>query len=106
MNTIPEDAQRLVARLRLLADEIESAARYGVPIPYMVSTSGHQFGGASFHATEGEYDAWVDYTFGGDENAVGEDYEHKGTDWSRARVNVNGLPLEFSCIRSSAKAAS
>lgn len=102
MNTIPEDAQRLVQRLRMLADEIESAARYGVPIPYMVSTSGHKCGTASFAATEEEFDAWVDYTFGGDENAHGEDYEHNGKNWSRARVDVNGLPLEFSCSRATA----
>lgn len=106
MNTIPEDAQRLAERLRMLADEIESAARYGVPIPYMVSVSGHQLGGASFHATADEFDAWVDYTFGGDEHAAGEDYEHRGSAWSRAKVNVNGLPLEFACQRESTKAAS
>lgn len=106
MIAIPEDGQRLADRLRMLADEVESAARYGIPIPYMVSVSGHQFGGASFHATEDEYDAWVDYTFGGDENAAGEDYQHRGSNWSRAKVNVNGLPLEFSCQRATAEAAS
>lgn len=100
MSTIPEDAQRLVARLRMLADEIESAARYGVPIPYMVSASGHKFGGASFSATEAEFDAWVDYTFEGDESADREDYEHDGSAWSRAQVTVNGLPLVFACTRS------
>jgi hypothetical protein len=101
-HSIPADAQRLADRLRLLADEIESAARYGVPIPYMFSVSGHPYGGASFSATADEFDAWVDYTFGGDENAHAEDYAHAESDWSRAKVDVNGLPLEFSVRRESA----
>ena len=100
---VPAAAQRLADRLRQLAEEIESAARYGVPIPYMVSASGHTHGGASFAATPDEFDAWVDYTFGGDENAEGEDYDHDGASWSHARVNVNGLPLTFSTKRASAE---
>lgn len=78
----------------------------GIPIPYCVNVSGHQFGGASFSATDEEYAAWVDYTFGGDEHASAEDYEHSGSNWSRAVVNVNSLPLEFSCKRSTAELAS
>lgn len=97
---IPEEAQRLAARLRVLADEVESAARYGVPIPYMVSVSGHTHGGASFAATPAEFDAWVDYT-----EAATEDYRHNGSDWSRAEVVLNeGLPLSFSTARSEAGA--
>jgi hypothetical protein len=106
MHTIPEDAQRLADRLRMLADEVESAARYGVPIPYMFSVSGHLFGGASFHATDEEFDAWVDYTFGDDETATGVDYTRDGASWSRATVNVNGLPLGFACRRSVVEVAS
>ena len=88
---IPADAQRLADRLRDLADEIESAARYGVPIPYMVSVSGHEYGGASFSATEAEFTAWAEYT-----GAKGEDYQHDGRLWSAAKVNLSGLPLAFS----------
>lgn len=33
MNQIPPEAQRLADHLRKTAEEIESAARYGVPIP-------------------------------------------------------------------------
>lgn len=91
MRYIPEDAQRLADRLRMAAEEIESAARYGVPIPYMVSADGHTHGGATFSATEAEFDAWAEYA-----EATVERYEHDGTDWSRACVVVNGLPLRFS----------
>jgi hypothetical protein len=83
----------------MLAEEIESAARYGIPIPSMFSISGHTHGGASFSATPDEFDAWVDYTFGGDENAIAEDYNLDGADWSSASVNVNGLPLRFATQR-------
>jgi hypothetical protein len=104
MYSIPEDAQRLADRLRMLAEEIESAARYGVPIPYCVTASGHEFGGASFHATEDEFDAWVDYTFGNDADATGTDYENDGSAWSSARVNVNGLSMSFATRRTPALA--
>jgi hypothetical protein len=96
---IPEDAQRLADRLRMLADEVESAARYGIPVPYMFSVSGHPRGGASFSATPHEFDSWVDYTFGGDESASGDDYTLDGFEWSSAAVNVNGLPLRFATKR-------
>lgn len=86
----------LARRLRMLADEIESAARYGVPIPFMVSVNGHEHGGASFHLDRpDDFAAWVDYTFGGGEKAVGHDCVHDGQNWSRATVDVNGLPVTF-----------
>jgi len=87
---IPEDAQRLADRLRSLADEIESAARYGVPIPFMVNVNGHTHGGASFSATEHQFAAWAEYA----EAAVEED-DYEGCRWSRAKADLNGLPLEF-----------
>ena len=88
---IPEDAQRLADRLRMAANEIESTARYGVPIPYLISVSGHRYSGASFAATEDEFAAWVDYT-----EAEVEHGHHHGSDWSAAETDVNGLPLRFS----------
>lgn len=97
MATIPEDAQRLAYRLRMAADEIESAARYGVPIPPLVSVDGYQYGGASFSATEHEFAAWVDYT-----EARVEGYEHDGAHWSSAEADVNGLPLRFAVQHDSA----
>ena len=97
MNRIPEDAQRLASRLRAAADEIESAARYGVPIPYMVSASGHKYGALSFSATEAEFAAWVDYT-----EAEVEHGHHHGAAWSSVdRVDVNGLPVSFSVCHGS-----
>lgn len=89
--TIPEDAQRLATRLRMAADEIESAARYGVPIPFSVSVSGHEYGGLSASMTDQEFEAWVTYT-----EAPTEDYDYQGASWSSARVDVNGLPVSMS----------
>jgi hypothetical protein len=92
MTAIPEDVQRLADRLRMAADEIESAARYGVPIPFVVSITGSKYGHMTFHASEHEFDAWADYT-----EAEVEDVEHaNGELWSRATVVINGgLPVAF-----------
>lgn len=88
MQPIPKDAQRLADRLRRLADEVESAARFGVPIPTLMYVSSHKFSDVSFAATEHEFAAWVDYT----EARV----DHDGDEWSSARADCNGLPLSFS----------
>ncbi len=86
------DAATLVARLRQLADEIESAERYGVPIPSNVSVNGYgNIAGASFSATPEEFDAWVEYCI----EAEVEEYDHDGKHWRRAVDDVNGLTLEF-----------
>ena len=95
---IPEDAQRLAARLRMAADEIESAARYGVPIPFCVTVGGHEFASMSFSATEHEFAAWAEYA-----EAAVEQYEHDGYDWSAATADINGLPVRFS-VRHEAEA--
>ena len=87
---VPEDAQRLADRLRMLAVEIESAARYGVPIPYMISATGHSFGHAAFAATAEEFSAWAEYA-----EAEVEEYDHNGAHWLSTTVDVNGLPLQF-----------
>jgi hypothetical protein len=92
---IPPEAQRLANRLRMLAEEIESAARYGVPIPYMVSSSGHAHGRATFAATPEEFAAWADYT-----EAEVSEYDHAGRRWLSAEVDLNGLPLQFSAAQS------
>lgn len=101
MNSIPEDAQRLASRLRAAADEIESAARYGVPIPPVVSVSSFTHGGLSFSADEREFAAWVDYT-----ETEAEHYDHHGTRWSSVRVDVNGLELGFAVRHEAAEVAS
>jgi hypothetical protein len=89
-HAIPPDTQRLADRLHHMADEIESAARYGVPIPYMVSASGHEHGFVSFSASLEEFDAWAEYT-----EADVTEYDHEGGHWWRAVANVNGLPVTF-----------
>lgn len=95
------DAQRLANRLRMLADEIESAARFGVPIPSMVNVEGHEYGYASFSATEEEFAAWVEYV---EANVI--DYEYHGLPWSMASVDVNGLPMRFAVQHKAAEVAS
>lgn len=91
MNTIADSAQRLADRLRMAADEIESAARYDIPIPFCVTVSGHEYSGLSFAATEDEFTAWAEYV----EGEV-RDYEYDGAPWSAVeRVDVNGLPVSF-----------
>lgn len=91
MASITPEAERLARRLRMAADEIESASRYGVPIPFVVSVGSHEFSGVSFAATEEEFEAWAEYTA-----AEVNDYVHDGQDWSQAAVDCNGLPLQFS----------
>lgn len=86
---IPENAQRLADRLRMAADEIESAARYGVPVPDSLSVSGHRFGQVHISADAELFAAWVEYA---DPQQV-ERRHHHGADWSSFEVDVNGLPL-------------
>lgn len=97
---IPPDVARLTDRLRQLAEEIESAARFGVMVPIRWSVSGHEYGDVGFAATEHEFAAWVDYT----EATVIRSHHH-GTDWSAVEVDVNGLPLSFA-IRHDAESVS
>jgi hypothetical protein len=92
MNATTPETTRLATRLRQLADEIESAARYGVPTPYNATVSGHEYGGASFSATSEEFDAWAEYT-----EASVEEYDSNDRHWRSAEVDVNGLSLRFAC---------
>jgi hypothetical protein len=82
----------LVLRLHQLASEIESAHRYGIPIPMVVSVNAYPAPmGASFAATSEEFEAWADYCIGAEVT----EYDHDGKHWWRATADVNGLPLEF-----------
>ncbi len=85
------DAARLALRLRQLADEIESAHRFGVPIPTVVSVSSHMYGDVRFSATPEMFDAWADYC----QDSVVTEYDHDGKHWWNATADVNGLPLRF-----------
>lgn len=83
--------ETLPDRLRALADELESAERYGLPIPGMVSVSAHKYGQASFHTDDAAlFAAWADYT-----EAEVVEYDHASHHWSRATANVNGLSMQF-----------
>ena len=88
----PDLAALLVQQLRLAADEIDSARRYGVPIPPIVSVFAFNAShpGLSFSATEHEFAAWVEYA-----EAEVEEYESGGQRWSRATADVNGLRVGF-----------
>jgi hypothetical protein len=85
-----KSATPIIERLRALADELESAERYGVPLPDVVSAVGYPFGGASFHVDPLVFQAWADYT-----EATVEEYDHEGDHWRRCRADVNGLLVEF-----------
>lgn len=89
---IPEDAQRLISRLRLLADELASAARYGVPVPSILSVSDTLYDyGVSWHVPNAdEFNAWVDYT-----EATVERREHHGAVWHSFTADVNGLSIRL-----------
>lgn len=90
---IPPDAQRLADRLRLLAEEVESAARYGIPVPIYWSIGAAENSSVNFHATPEQFAAWADYL-----NAESDVVEYEAADarWQRVeRVDVNGLALSF-----------
>ena len=81
----------LADRLRALADEIESAERYGVPIPTVVSVNSFpNIEPVAFSATADEFDAWADYT-----DAETGEYRRDGKRVRSASVDVNGLRVTF-----------
>lgn len=85
----------LADRLRSLADELESAERYGLPLPAMVSTSSHNHTHVSFHTDDRDlFDQWADYT-----EAEVVDYDYADHHWSRATADVNGLIVQFATAR-------
>jgi hypothetical protein len=80
----------LPQRLRALADELESADRYGVPLPHVVTTTSFQNTHATFHADPDVFDAWADYC-----EATVAEYDYDGRQWRRVITNVNGLKVKF-----------
>lgn len=102
MTSIPPDAQRLADRLRHLAGEVESAARFGVPIPDLISVDAREHAcAASFSADEREFAAWAGYT-----EAKVTYYRYEGRKWSRAVGDLNDLRVEFAVQHEATKAAS
>jgi hypothetical protein len=81
----------LPQRLRALADELESAERYGIPLPYMVSVAQARYTHATFHADPDVFDAWADY-------CEVEPVEYESADnrtWRQVITDINGLKVEF-----------
>ena len=92
IHPIPEDVRRLADRLRDLADEVESAARWGVPVPIHWYVSGHHFGSVGCSTDPYEFAAWAEYV----EADVTESIHHGGV-WRSFVADVNGLPVKLSC---------
>lgn len=85
----------LAARLRLLADEIDSAHRYGVPIPESIIVVSHgPYGGASTHTDRATFDAWADY-LDSEPTATVSESRHHGSIWHTvaATINEGQLPV-------------
>ena len=93
---IPPEAQTLATRLRLLAAEIESAARYGVPIPESFTVNGSHFGAAAAHTDAATFAAWADYL-----EADTEERRHHGHIWHTAasRISNGDLPIRVQTSR-------
>lgn len=96
-----EPANVLAHRLRLLADEIQSAHRYGVPVPTTLTVDSYDVGGVTFSATPAEYNAWVDYCVGVEVR----DYDHDEKHWRTASADVNGLNVRFAMSQPQAVSA-
>ena len=79
----------LADRLRALAEEMESAERYGVPLPTLVFVNRHSdIAPVSFHTDPATFDSWVNYT----------EAEPETTPDARYRVataDINGLRVSF-----------
>lgn len=90
---IPPNAACLIARGKQLADEMASAARYGLPIPTTVSLNSYDnLEGAAFSFdTIDEFDAWAEYA----EAAVNE-YDRDDRHWHHGIGDLNGLAVSFS----------
>ena len=81
----------LATRLRQLADEIDSAHRFGVPIPASVTVGHSEHSDISFvEPDRATFDAWVDYT---EATTRTEDIGYAR--YVIATADVNGLPLRF-----------
>ena len=93
---IPPEAQTLATRPRLLAPEIESAARHGVPIPESFIVDGSPFGAAAARTDAATFAAWADYL-----EADTEERRHHGHIWHTAasRISNGDLPIRVQTSR-------
>lgn len=92
---MPETTGLLIRRLRDAADELESAARYGLTVPPVASVNGYDnLEGLQISlATVEEFDAWADYA--ADVDVV--EYEHDGRRWRRGAgtLGLEWMRVEF-----------
>lgn len=95
MTTATDTTDRLVRRLNLAADELASAARFGLPVPTSASVNGYAgLEGLTLSLDSvDEFDAWADYA----SDVIAEDYEHDGARWQRATgtLGLEGLRVSF-----------
>lgn len=87
-----DTAEQLVRRLYDAADELASAARYGLTVPASVSISGYERQGLMLILdTVDEFDTWADYAT----NATTQEYDHDGAHWHSGVGDLNGLLVTF-----------
>lgn len=89
---IPLNTQSLIARLRHTADELESAARYGVPIPSTVSVSEGEYGEARFATYANEYGPWLEYSEGTEREYIRDDRRWRSVE---AVIGEHDLKIAF-----------
>ena len=90
---ITSEAALLIGRAKHLADEMASAARYGLPIPAVVSLNSYDnLEGVSFSLDSmDDFDQWAEYA-----EANVREYEHVARHWHYGVGDLNGLGVTFS----------
>lgn len=89
-------AETLIANLRKAADELDSAHRYGLPIPTYVSVTGYDTLTGDLGLpldTFEQVDAWAEYAA----EITVKDYDHGSERWRRGtgRLGLDGLRVTF-----------
>ena len=90
---ITPEAALLIERAKHLADEMASAARWGLPIPTLVAINNYaNIEGARFTVTSiDDFDAWAEYA-----EANVHEYDHDDRHWHAGVGDLCGLAVSFS----------